>query len=232
VLAKRWISECCQHHASCRDAVGTSRFRPTRLVDVGPPDGSQQLRLSLKTGDDSAVQYLALSYCWGTSNVYKLTSNTAGEMSRGFPASKLPQTLQDAVNACRKLKQRYIWIDSLCIFQDSEVDWRQEAAQMGLVYTHALCTIAAVCARDSSEGFFSRRNPRVRQPCSFPTKIKISTCRLFSRLHYHKIQPKQPLYSRAWVLQERVLSPRILKFGLEAVSWECSESLLYEAKQT
>ncbi len=32
-----------------------------------------------------------------------------------------------------------------------------------------------------------------------------------------------PLNSRAWVLQERLLSPRILHFAKDAVFWECSE---------
>jgi hypothetical protein len=38
----------------------------------------------------------------------------------------------------------------------------------------------------------------------------------------------EPLSSRAWTLQERLLSPRILHFGTEQMYWECGECFLGE----
>src|SRR5438034_1924444 len=66
----------------------------------------------------------------------------------------LPKTFQDAVLLTRALGVRYLWIDSLCIIQDDEKDWKRENPKMGEVYQYATITIAAAHARDSSEGCF------------------------------------------------------------------------------
>jgi hypothetical protein len=51
----------------------------------------------------------------------------------------------------------YIWIDSLCIVQDDEDDWRREASQMKDVYGSSALNIAATEASDGTQGcLFSR----------------------------------------------------------------------------
>jgi hypothetical protein len=47
----------------------------------------------------------------------------------------------------------YLWIDSLCIIQDSKEDWANECSHMAGVYTNSYLTIAAVSCKDSLEGF-------------------------------------------------------------------------------
>ncbi|KAK1502880.1 hypothetical protein CTAM01_04869 [Colletotrichum tamarilloi] len=37
--------------------------------------------------------------------------------------TSLSKTFQDAVLVTRRLGIKYIWIDSLCIIQDSKLDW-------------------------------------------------------------------------------------------------------------
>src|SRR5207249_3310082 len=54
----------------------------------------------------------------------------------------------------QKLHVFYLWIDSLCIIQDSEEDWQKEAAKMYNVYIHATFTIAAHGSADSNGGCF------------------------------------------------------------------------------
>lgn len=39
---------------------------------------------------------------------------------------------------------------------------------------------------------------------------------------------KAPLHRRAWVLQERILAPRVLHFGSKQLFWECKQGLLCE----
>lgn len=68
----------------------------------------------------------------------------------------LPQNFQDAIITVRTLGLRYLWIDALCIIQDSAQDWEHEAAQMGTVYNSAYLTIAATSASSSSNGFLKR----------------------------------------------------------------------------
>ena len=79
----------------------------------------------------------------------------------------------------RRLGLRFLWIDSLCIIQDSIENWTHESAMIGLVYSNATCNIAATAAEDSSAGCFFERNPLLAQPCrakidSFPGPVSDS----------------------------------------------------------
>jgi hypothetical protein len=44
---------------------------------------------------------------------------------------------------CRWLGVQYLWIESLCIIQDDENDWEEEASRMDAIYENAFFTIAA-----------------------------------------------------------------------------------------
>lgn len=68
--------------------------------------------------------------------------------------SSLPQRLRDAITITKWPGFRYLWIDALCILQDSKEDWEKEVAVMGKVYLNAVFTIAASAASNSSQGFF------------------------------------------------------------------------------
>lgn len=70
----------------------------------------------------------------------------------------LPKTFADAVSVTRALDIQYLWIDSLCIIQDSPEDWSDQAPHMATVYGGAYVTIAADAASDSSEGFLEHPN--------------------------------------------------------------------------
>jgi hypothetical protein len=64
-------------------------------------------------------------------------------MQAGIAFESLPALFQDAVVATRNLGIPYLWIDSICIIQDSKQDWEAESAKMGSVYRNAYVTIAA-----------------------------------------------------------------------------------------
>lgn len=66
--------------------------------------------------------------------------------------------------AVREFNIRYIWIDSLCIIQDSEEDWKFEAAQMDVVYRNAINNIVATKGTDSESGLFTERKPLSLHP--------------------------------------------------------------------
>ncbi|KAE8453294.1 hypothetical protein EG329_011361 [Mollisiaceae sp. DMI_Dod_QoI] len=72
------------------------------------------------------------------------------------------QTFQDAIWVTQSLGFSYIWIDSLCIVQDDEDDWRQESALMSQVYGNAVVNIAATKAENGSVGLFAERDIHVR----------------------------------------------------------------------
>lgn len=65
----------------------------------------------------------------------------------------------------RALNIPYLWVDALCIIQDSLEDREREAAKMQLVYQGAALTISALGAPDSKTGFIaSRRGFSVMMP--------------------------------------------------------------------
>jgi Heterokaryon incompatibility protein (HET) len=139
--------------------------------------------------------------------------------------SQLPKTHSDAIRVTRELDVQYLWIDSLCIIQDSEEDWRRESAMMDKVYSNTYCTIAAAASRDGDGGLFFRPDTPAATPCKILCTWDTSQPETF--LCYDDTPwidvEFGPLYSRAWVLQERLLSPCMLLFAGDQVYWECSE---------
>lgn len=168
--------------------------------------------------------YLTLSHCWGSALVSKLEMRDLEKSKAGISASALPKTFRDAVFVTRKLGIQYLWIDALCIIQDSIEDWRQEVATMGKVYKNALCNIAATGASNSSIGCFWNRNPLLAQPCRIQFQWDLPLDGSFYCIDA-SLWPKNigeaPLNRRAWVTQERILSPRVLHFGEQQIFWEC-----------
>ena len=168
---------------------------------------------------------MTLSHCWGSAEFLKLTAESVGQLSEGVYVSSLPQTFQDAAKIAKKLGVQYLWIDSLCIFQDSDEDWQREASMMGDVYKGALCNIAATASADSNGGCFRTREPRLLEPCIITTEY---TNHANDEYHVQEseylqkiLHSGQPLLRRGWVVQERVLPSRILHFGEFQVFWEC-----------
>ena len=146
------------------------------------------------------------------------------EFLAGIPSKELPQTFQDAITVTRKLQIRYLWIDSLCILQDSPEDWDHESVQMHHVYGNAYVTLAADDSRDSSQGLFRGRPPSLVTPNIVVTSWKEALAKRFiviPRRFWSESVAESPLNRRAWVLQERYLSPRIIHFGETQVLWEC-----------
>ncbi|KAF2191353.1 heterokaryon incompatibility, partial [Zopfia rhizophila CBS 207.26] len=70
-------------------------------------------------------------------------SENLSELKQNIPISRFPLTFQPAFEVTVQLGFNYIWIDSLCILQDSLADWAAEADRMGHVYENACLNIAA-----------------------------------------------------------------------------------------
>ncbi|KAF2831868.1 HET-domain-containing protein, partial [Ophiobolus disseminans] len=151
--------------------------------------------------------YLALSHCWGGAKIIQLTRSSVDTFFQDIPLSSLPPTFIDAIKITNQLGYDYLWIDSLCIIQDSFDDWKQEAAHMGSVYRNSALTIAALGAKGSYDGCYLDRQfkvPSLGQP--------------------------SPLHSRAWAVQERCLSTRTLNFNTNEISWDCIEAQAKEGQ--
>ncbi|KAK2043833.1 HET-domain-containing protein, partial [Colletotrichum somersetense] len=79
--------------------------------------------------------YATLSYCWGSKPNLTLTlANYEEYRIMGMSAFVIPQLFLDAAFVALKIGAGYIWIDSLCIIQDSKDDWIRESVTMHNVY--------------------------------------------------------------------------------------------------
>ncbi|KAF1967828.1 hypothetical protein BU23DRAFT_437355, partial [Bimuria novae-zelandiae CBS 107.79] len=113
--------------------------------------------IRLHDSQDERSHYCALSYCWADPQPARTLVGNIEQHKAGIRTLCLPQTLQDAVIFTRRLGLSYLWIDSLCILQDSVQDKHREIAGMASIYQDALVTIAATSASTCIEGFLSDR---------------------------------------------------------------------------
>jgi len=133
--------------------------------------------------------------------------------------STLPQSLQDAIRVTRKLELRYIWIDALCIIQVSTEDKERELKQMAQISQNGLLTTSAASAGTVSEGFLrDREGLSTHIP---PFRLQYCVPNLESGVGSIVLQEDpsydsrlEPINQRAWTLQERLLSPRVLVYEL------------------
>lgn len=183
---------------------------------------AEELDTSLPT-----PSYLALSYRWGPKPELLLLATTIAEFRRGKSISELPKTFADLVAVARNYSIRYLWIDALCIIQDSRQDWDAEAPTMRRVYANALCTIAASAAVDEKGGLFRWRDQSSIQPgfaaMSSGATPEKRNFHIVERDYWNRNIHTGPLHGRGWVFQERHLSRRVLYFTHSQVLFECFE---------
>jgi hypothetical protein len=92
---------------------------------------------------------------------------------------------------------------------------------MSEIYQRSSLTIAALGAQGNDEGCFALRDPLALQPCWLFDDSKRNPA-MDKYLYYNGTVDNMPLKSRAWVLQEELLSSRTLYFG-NVVYWHCRE---------
>ncbi|CAO2652046.1 Nn.00g003290.m01.CDS01 [Neocucurbitaria sp. VM-36] len=228
---------CLATHTKCHLPQPTNASRyPTRLLNVR----DQYPKITLEdTNEETQGAYFTLSHCWGGLQPIMFARKSEQSLRNGIYFRDLPKTFREAIDLCRVLDIAYLWIDSMCIFQDDLKDWHAEAASMCQVYSAALCNIAATSAQDSSIGLRFEYDTKMSRPFRLfaPEQFWLSSKKqtsieyLIIPLHSFMIDVEfAPLNNRAWVFQERLLSRRILHVTASGVYWEClsnTSSVLY-----
>jgi hypothetical protein len=147
----------------------------------------------------------------------------------GFDFSILCRTMRDAVVITRSIGIRYLWIDALCIIQDDYDDWAREALMMAQVYTRSFITIAGSSSADGDGGCFypTSKGPsaKLKWTLAGRTAPEEVGFRKGNINRFRDAVLNGPLNKRAWVLQERSLSPRILYYTKDGLFWECEEAI-------
>ena len=225
-LAQDWLVRCLKNHVRCNIRHQLKPYRPTRLVEILPLGGNKDLRLIHTNRTVPDGPYLTLSHRWGTAKFLRLEQLQLAKFEEGFNIVDLPRTFRDAVAVTKRLGCKYPWIDSLCIIQDSADDWSHEAGLMGEVYANSLCNIAATGSITSDDGCFMERNASEVSGLVVNPKwagLSTTTFRIVDFGLWERLITSAPLNKRAWVVQERLLSPRVLHFGRTQLAWECRE---------
>ncbi|KAI0193495.1 HET-domain-containing protein [Astrocystis sublimbata] len=230
-LARGWLNTCQNEHTTCPKTHTPGL--PTRVIDVG--DKNRDIKLRLVTTRGRNGRYVALSHCWGGKVTPLLVTDNIDHFENNIVFEDLPLNFQDAISITRELNIRYIWIDSLCIVQDSKADWEQESKMMGLYYGNSAVTIYALTAERSTTGLFQRNTPPLEVGPNpvylnlFPgtesdQQIKVHAVNVNDE-YLTELDLQCPLAFRGWTLQESVLAPRQLYFGHRQIYWKCPREI-------
>lgn len=139
----------------------------------------------------------------------------------------MPLTIRDAITVTRELGIPYLWVDSLCIIQDSYADWLKEAATMQAVYKNSVVTIAAESSSDAHAGIF-RSTDRLRLALKrVPGTMTATSAGVQGRISFGDMAPEGfdgdagPLSDRGWALQEDLMARRYIRFAPHQIYWRC-----------
>lgn len=191
------------------------------------------LKLILASEVTLPADYATLSHCWGSHLPLRLLTSNLSAFRREIPFNKLSKTFQHSITIARHMKVPYLWIDSLCIIQDSPSDWLGESATMASVYSNSCFNISAAHAPNGDAGCFTTRDPTVL----VPLQLNVPWAGMGTSAGLHFVLEKDwwqrhvntsPLFRRAWVFQEQVLSKRNLIFGDVEVLFVCREMVASE----
>ena len=207
-----WLNACKQlHRKEC--AKYRRQFKHSiRLLDTS--------KLLIETFDPESIpRYFTLSYVCGTKKYLGLQeANPVEASSQGFSSgANFHPSVSDAIALMNGMKETYLWVDSLCIDQNSDSDKREQIDQMDAIYANSDLTIVA--AGNDQGGLAGVTQPRaeiesiragslifVADPCS------CSESNWFDNVAWS---------TRAWTLQEYILSHRKLIFTANQVYWRC-----------
>ncbi|EFQ94783.1 hypothetical protein PTT_07438 [Pyrenophora teres f. teres 0-1] len=234
--AKTWLDDCLHTHDACH-YVPTGDFSalPTRLIDM-LPDGQTGSYVRIVESNmlprvTEQVEYVALSHVWDFSQPI-LTSSLILDMQKKLHLKNLPSMVRQGISVAQRLGYRYCWVDALCVLQDSRQEKERECKSMSLTFRNAALTVILDQLGtddddddDKSDMGFSGTTPHPA-PSLFKTIAGETTST--ARVPASSMLPPSILASpnfgwdtRAWVLQDRLLSRRFLHLGKQ-LYWECN----------
>ncbi|KFA79944.1 hypothetical protein S40288_05113 [Stachybotrys chartarum IBT 40288] len=223
-VVQGYISSCLSPKSGDHEYCPKSQdnVAPLRLLKVC---GRDMVRLVYSEG--TRVRYAILSYCWGSSAAIQASktveSNLKSRMA-GFAVTDLPRTLQDSVVLIRKLGISHVWIDALCIVQDSS-EWDSESLRMMQYYENAYLTIVPLPCDSADQSFLGRRPWWVTRLIDWPGPLVAKPPRLqffFPAYTGPQLEIEKSAWgTRGWTFQEQFLSARCLFVGSHGMMFQC-----------
>lgn len=205
-----WISSCQSRHNETCVPVHTDELRAIRLIDV------ETKKIVEYQGPD--CDFIALSYVWGPikPDTYRLHDTVRA----------LPKTLEDALIVTKRLGKKYIWIDSVCIDQSSREDQRNQIDRMWSIYRGAWITLIASSGDSADKGLprMSRKEVFPQIQCKIKGKTLVGLMPTLSQQNW-----QCPWGTRAWTLQEGLLTPRCLYISDHQAYYDCAATQCCES---
>ncbi|CAI0650764.1 unnamed protein product [Colletotrichum noveboracense] len=199
-----------------------------RLIDVETMAIVERRNVQLKS-----LNYMTLSYVWGKTPQKKMLfkANRNNLLKKDSLKGNLSQTIEDACKFTKDMGTRFIWVDALCIIQDSDEDKAVQIGKMADIYANALLTIIAASGKDSHAGLpgISTDRKRMQKEITIRTSTSEEEISLLSTLshtssRFANFNSETTWSSRGWTLQERAVSRRSITFLDEQITWACCES--------
>jgi hypothetical protein len=133
-----WKHMCDMKHGSdCKQvplSIRSVSSRPTWLIDVWQ-------RCLVPCPYDAT--YVALSYVWGQRRFLVAKRSNIADLQQPYALNSvdlstlIPGTVSHAIDIVENVKERHLWVDSLCIVQNDEVQrntklrrWRQSTVRL------------------------------------------------------------------------------------------------------
>jgi hypothetical protein len=221
---KKMFHGCEENHSICKSEVDT--IAPSSLIVI---DVERMNIVSATQG----CRYCALSYVWGKPSQEWLTLTKKNRQfltdENALVNARIPQTIRDALKVTRKLGERYLWVDSLCIVQNDPVSQKTLIDVMDMVYASAVVTLVAAAGNNSDAGL-----PGVSTWLREAQRqtIVIQDIEVSNILPQLKESVDLSMWnSCAWTYQERMFSRRSIFFAEEQAYHGCPErGVQYERK--
>ncbi|VUC24207.1 unnamed protein product [Clonostachys rosea] len=225
-LIKAWLDTCLGSHKEC---AKTGAFVPPRLLQV---DAAGNFRLIQKDVVEPGARYATFTHCYPMEDSStQLIQSNIGQFRSSLPLSHLPLSYRDAFTVLQRMGLQYLWIDRLCVIQDSESDLAAHDNVRSDIYANSFLGIGAAGSSSPGSGLFVERDPEavVANNNQFYTANDGTIIPLNTKPQIQRIDfLDEPLSESLNALEVRFRTPRMVHFGSKMVFWECHGAIADE----
>ncbi|KAL7938295.1 hypothetical protein V8C35DRAFT_146603 [Trichoderma chlorosporum] len=240
-----WFRGCSGY----KDAMDQCYVTPLRLLHIDWDNDEVVLWESIYHPPrvppiDKPIEYATLSHAWLNSDpgVPKLLWSNIEEWQQGRTISSLPAAIKDAIRVTHLSGVHFLFIDSLCLMQDSQEELRIQMPLVPVYFRDSILTIAAASALTPDDSFLHPpEKDWITKEVEFVAPsgagATLTLRRKFSRpetpldtldkgSHIVNVAPGSfrrtgPLYGRHWCVRETLLGTRVIHFTSGGIMCQC-----------
>ncbi|PON22708.1 hypothetical protein TGAM01_v208394 [Trichoderma gamsii] len=193
-------------------------------------------------GAPEMVSYATLSHCWSETDPKfpRLLKSNMRNWLAGIRIDDLPPAIHDAVEVAHRNNVHYLWIESLCVTQDDDMDVQVQRPYIGGYFRDSAVTIVAASSASPKDSFlFPLRKDWITKQIEFIAPsggtATINLRRRYSRQlspldaidesshksEHYSFRRTGPLYRQQRCYQEALLGTRVVTFTSAAIDVNC-----------